>query len=113
MVKCCDCQATYIGETNRNLYVRLTEQKRATRNGDNNNHTAEHHLKTNHRIDCDSAVCVAYSTEYYQLKGLRHEDFATLGFFFLLKSLLSAFTQTQNTPVKLEEKYQMNFIRES
>ena len=65
-IKCCDCQATYIGETGKNLNVRLTEHKRATRNGDINNHIAEHHLKTNHRIDWDSAECVTYSTDYYQ-----------------------------------------------
>ena len=35
-IKCCYCQATYIGETGRNLNVRLTEHKRATRNGDIN-----------------------------------------------------------------------------
>ena len=64
--KCCDCQATYIGETGRNLNVRLTEHKRATRNGDINNHIAEHHLQTNHRIDWDSAKCITYSTNYYQ-----------------------------------------------
>ena len=56
--KCCDCQATYIGETGRNLDIRLTEHKGATRNGDINNRIAEHHLKTNHRIDWDSAGCV-------------------------------------------------------
>jgi len=31
-----------------------------------NNHIAEHHLKTNHRIEWDSAECVTYSTDYYQ-----------------------------------------------
>ena len=57
-IKCCDCQVSYIGETGRNLSTRLTEHKRATRNGDVNNHIAEHHLKTKHQIDCDSATCV-------------------------------------------------------
>ena len=46
LIKCCDCQATYIGETGRNLNTRLTEHKRATRNGDLNNNIAEHHLQT-------------------------------------------------------------------
>ncbi|CAH3044512.1 unnamed protein product [Porites evermanni] len=65
-IKCCDCQASYIGETGRNLSTRLTEHKRATRNGDVNNHIAEHHLKTKHQIDWDSATCITYSTDYFQ-----------------------------------------------
>ena len=65
-IKCCDCQASYIGETGRNLSTRLTEHKRATRNGDVNNHIAEHHLKMKHQIDWDSAICITYSTDYYQ-----------------------------------------------
>ena len=67
-IKCCDCQASYIGETGRNLSTRLTEHKRATRNGDVNNHIAEHHLQTKHRTDWDSATCtcITYSTDYYQ-----------------------------------------------
>ena len=65
-IKCCDCQATYIGETGRNLNTRLTEHRRATRNGDINNNIAEHHLQTNHRIDWDSATCGTYNTNYYQ-----------------------------------------------
>ena len=43
-IKCSDCQASYIGETGRNLNTRLTEHKRATRNGDANNHIAVHLL---------------------------------------------------------------------
>ena len=62
----CDCQASYIGETGRNVSTRLTEHKRATRNGDVNNHIAEHHLKTKHQIDWDSATCITYCTDYYQ-----------------------------------------------
>ena len=65
-IKFCDCQASYIGETGRNLNIRLTEHQRATRNIDINNNIAEHHLQTNHRIDWDSATCVTYSTNYYQ-----------------------------------------------
>ncbi|CAH3044775.1 unnamed protein product, partial [Porites lobata] len=65
-IKCCDCQASYIGETGRNLSTRLSEHKRATRNGDVNNHIAEHHLKTKHQIDWDYATCITYSTDYYQ-----------------------------------------------
>ena len=42
-IKCCNCQVTYIGETYRNLNIRMTEHKRATRNGDINNHITEHH----------------------------------------------------------------------
>ena len=38
----------------------------ATRNGDVNNHIAEHHLKTKHQIDWDSATCITYSADYYQ-----------------------------------------------
>jgi len=38
--------------------VRLAEIEHTTRNGDINNHFAEHHLQTNHRIDWDSAKCI-------------------------------------------------------
>ena len=48
-IKCCDCQASYIGETGRNLRTQLTEHKRATRNSEVNNHIAKHHLQTKHR----------------------------------------------------------------
>ena len=65
-IKCYDCQASYIGETGRNLNTRLTEHKRATRNGDANNHIALHHQLTNHNIDWDTAQCLTYSTNYFQ-----------------------------------------------
>ena len=40
------------GQTGSNIQDQmLTEHKRATRNGDVNNHIAEHHLQTKHQID--------------------------------------------------------------
>ena len=65
-IKCSDCQASYIGETGRNLNTRLTKRKRATRNGDVNNHISEHHRLTKHKIDWDSTECLTYSTNYFQ-----------------------------------------------
>ena len=65
-IKCSDCQASYIGETGRNLNTRLTEHKRATRNVDVNNHIAVNHQLTNHNIDWDTAQCLTYSTNYFQ-----------------------------------------------
>ena len=65
-IKCCDCQASYIGETGRNLNIQLTEHKQVMKNGDVNNHIGEHHLHMNHRIDWDSAKCITYSTNYYE-----------------------------------------------
>ena len=70
-IKCCDCQVSYIGETGRNLSTRLTEHKQATRNGDVNNHFAEHHLKTKHQIDWDCATCITYSTDYSGTRLIR------------------------------------------
>ena len=56
------------GETGRNLNTRLTEQKRATRNSDVNNRISEHHRLTNHKIDWDSAECLTYSTNYFEIE---------------------------------------------
>ena len=68
-IKCFDCQASCIGETGKNLDARLTEHKRATRNGDGDDHIAVHHQQTN--IDWDSAQCLTYSTNYFQRLSLR------------------------------------------
>ena len=65
-IKYSDCQATYIGETDGNLTMRLNEHERATKKGDLKNNIAEHHLKTSHTIDWDSTTCLTYSTDYHQ-----------------------------------------------
>ena len=77
----------YIGKTGRNLSTRLTEHKRATRNGDVNNHIAEHHLQTKHQIDWDSATCITYSTDYYQRLSLE-----------------SWFTELEQTPLNSSQR---------
>ena len=66
-IKCgCDCQASYIGETGRNLSTQLIEHKRSTRNGDFNNHIAEHHLQTKHASNrlgfCDMYLRILQTT---------------------------------------------------
>ena len=43
-----------------------TARPRATKTGALNNNIAEHHLRTSHIIDWDSATCSTYSTDYYQ-----------------------------------------------
>ena len=67
----------------RNLNTRLTEHKRATRNGDANNHIALHHQLTNHIIDWDTAQCLTYSTNYFQRLTLK-----------------SSYTNLEQTPLK-------------
>ena len=59
-IKCCDCQATYIGETGRNLSTQLTVHQRAKRNGDVNDHIAKHQLQTTDQIHWHSVTCRHY-----------------------------------------------------
>ena len=53
-----------------------------------NNHIAEHHLQTNHRIDWDSAKCITYCTNYYQRLTLE-----------------SWFTNLEQTPLSPSQDY--------
>ena len=60
-IKCSDCQATYIGETGRNLTTRLNENKRATKKRDLNNNIAKHHLnKPHYRL----GLCYGFNPQY-------------------------------------------------
>ena len=47
-IECSDCQATYIGETGKNLTTRLNKHKRASKKGDLNNNIFKHHFKQGH-----------------------------------------------------------------
>ena len=68
-IKCCDCQPTYIGETGRNLSMRLTEHKQAMRNGDANNHNCFTPFtdETWNRLE----LCDMYSV-FYRLLSMTH-----------------------------------------
>ena len=46
--------------------TRLNEHKQTTKKVGVNNNITEHHLRTSHIIDWDSATCLTYSTDYYQ-----------------------------------------------
>ena len=91
----------------RSLSTRLTEHKRATKNGDVNNHIAELHLKTKHQIDWDSATCITYSTDYYQRLTLE-------SWFTNLEQMLLKCSQQLPAPYKrLIDEIKQNLLREN
>ena len=61
-IKCCDCQASYIGKTEARDWPNTNERRRMV----TTTIIAEHHLKTKHQIVWDSATGKTYSTDYYQ-----------------------------------------------
>ena len=62
-IRCNDCNGTYIGETGRTLTTRLGEHQTATDKEDLPNNIAQHHRKTGHDINWDSATCLTHSTD--------------------------------------------------
>ena len=62
-IRCNDCSGTYIGETGRTLTTRLGEHQTATDKDDLTNNIAQHHRKTGHDINWDSATCLTHSTD--------------------------------------------------
>ena len=69
-IACNDCDSIYIGETGRNLKTRLKEHQRATKKNDCNNHIAQHHQRTGHDIDWDSATCITHCNNFRQRRLL-------------------------------------------
>ena len=64
-VLCKDCERSYIGETGRNLQIRLTEHKAAVRRGDRRNGIAVHVQDHNHRVDWEAARVVGQEPHYW------------------------------------------------
>ena len=69
-IRCNDCNGTYIGETGRMLTTRLGEHQTATDKEDLTNNIAQHHRKTGHDINWDSATCLTHSTDKDQRLAL-------------------------------------------
>ena len=59
-IPCKDCKLKYIGETSRNLHIRLKEHKRDIRIGNSNNALFLHISQHNHNIDFNSAKMLTY-----------------------------------------------------
>ena len=58
VIPCKDCQQPYIGESGRNYLLRLSEYKRAVRNGDQNNTWCVHMSENNHIIDWENTKLI-------------------------------------------------------
>ena len=59
-IPCKDCKLKYIGETSRNLHIRLKEHKRDIRIGNSNNALLLHTSQHNHNIDFNSAKMLTH-----------------------------------------------------
>ena len=65
-VPCKGCDQVYIGETKRNLKIRLAEHRQAVRRGDDKNGIAVHVQKCNHSIDWEGAIVEQVITKYWK-----------------------------------------------
>ena len=62
LIPCKDCSSRYVGETGRNLEVRLEEHKRACRLGLENSMVAKHALEISHRINWNQSSIIYKSS---------------------------------------------------
>ena len=58
IIPCKDCKQPYVGETGRDYQQRLSEHKRAVRNGDLNNAVFVHMSENNHAIDWENSKLI-------------------------------------------------------
>ena len=58
-----DCNGTYIEEIGRTLTTRLGDYQTVTDKMDLTNNIAQHHRKTGHDINWDTATCLTHSTD--------------------------------------------------
>ena len=71
-VPCKGCDQVYIGETKRNLNIRLAEHRQAVRRGDDKNGIAVHVQKCNHSIDWEGARVEQVTTNYWKRSSSQH-----------------------------------------
>ena len=73
-VPCKGCDQVYIGETKRNLNIRLAEHscRQAVRRGDDKNGIVVHVQKCNHSIDWEGARVEQVITNYWKRSSSQH-----------------------------------------
>ena len=64
----CECTKVYVGETGRTMKQRISEHKRAVKNGDTNNGLAVHVAGTGHSIKWDEAEIVCRDNQWTKRK---------------------------------------------
>ena len=67
-INCKDCEHFYLGESNRQLTIRLAEHSKSIRDGDQKSATSEHVIKTKHCIDLENTEIIDCDTRYLQRK---------------------------------------------
>ncbi len=87
------CDQVYIGETKRNLKIRLAEHRQAVRRGDDKNGIAVHVQKCNHSIDWEGARVEQVITNYWKRRTAetilirQQSPTMNLDLFYLLNTL--------------------------
>ena len=67
-INCRDCDSFYLGESSRQLTIRLAEHHKSNRDGDQKSATSEHVIKTGHCMDFENTEVIDCDTRYYQRK---------------------------------------------
>ena len=65
---CKNCDHFYLGESNRDLHIRLAEHARSNREEDQKSATSDHIIKTKHQMDFDNTQIIDLDTRYYHRK---------------------------------------------
>ncbi|UYV69456.1 hypothetical protein LAZ67_6003656 [Cordylochernes scorpioides] len=91
-VSCQDCTASYVGETGRTAYIRMTEHKRNINNRDPKSLIYQHILHTGHKFNLDHPKILYQHIRNKQIR-------------LFLESIISTQTNSINRKIDLPEAY--------